>query len=109
MTESTNKHGRYVSDRNIELLCQSPNEKPTLTAEAYCKWYTLYLLNPDGSVARVANDLIDEYMPAGCWHIDHCYHGKVFDVLCEQMDWYKDELAQEVAMGRFAIEINDAC
>ena len=105
------KTGPYESKRGIMLLCQTPSDKPILTAENYTKWYDLFVLFPDGSVKGL-NDLgIDlfevEGMVCGCPHRDDNFHPEIWRRLCKEQDWYICEMAMEVAAGRWAVEYHE--
>jgi len=102
------KAGPYESKRGMMLLCQTPSDKPILTAENYGKWYDLYVLFPDGTVQGLHDLGVDMYdvpkLKVDCPRIDHNYHPELFRRLANANDWYIHDVAMEVAAGRWAVE-----
>ena len=110
----TSKYGfHYPTPRDLVLVYrQKPLDKPVLTVEHYCKWYTLYLVMPDGTVKSVHDDFRDEYDDAvehwGSTHMcDHCYHPDFIPVLAHHLGAYVDSEAHEMIAGRWVIEATE--
>ena len=90
------KYCIYFSDRGIPLLyTNAPIDIPVLTVENYCKWYKLFLINPNGSV-EIFNDF-DEW-------IDHCPIPTNLEKYCEEHNITIHDTALEVILGRYMIE-----
>lgn len=81
-----------------------PPDVPTLTMEAYQKWYEMFLVKPDGGVKKVEFDaLLDTAICESTespWH-DHAPNPEVVRKLCESRGWWFHELAEEVMKSRF--------
>jgi len=95
----------YTCPDGVPLLCQQPSRKPILTARNYGKWYTLYLLNPDGTVEDAAlykREDVDTV--TGCPRIDHNFHPELLTKACTKFGWYLHDVTLEVACGRWALE-----
>lgn len=102
---------KYVSYRDIPLLCQDPDEhgRPTVTMENYCKWYGVFILHADGSVTQVPIEDIVEILDKaeGILMIDHCYHPQLLHEIAKKIGGVADSLSLEVTAGRWVIEIMD--
>jgi hypothetical protein len=97
----------YVSPRGHALLYTGdPVATPVLTAENYTKWYELYVVQPDGSVAEVDIVSVEDASandPAALW-IDHLYHPRLLHRLAQYLQAELDERLLEVAIGRWLLE-----
>ena len=89
---------QYRSKRGHLLLTQITYDKPVLTLEAYCTWYEMHLLHPDGTVTEVDPSVVLE-VASGLW-IDRNYHPKALLLVAKHLDAYFCELSLEVAAGR---------
>lgn len=99
---------QYLSDRLMPLLYWGPPpEVPTLTMEAYQKWYEMFLIHPDGSVSKVEFDQLYEVCGYMTPHIDHVPNPQVVVTLCNKRDWIMHALAHEVMVGRWNQEIKE--
>lgn len=107
------KNQTYLSKRNIPLLyIGKPVSVPVLTLENYTKWYSIYLVMPDGTVDTINSDVILEIVSQyqsreyPCLWVDHLYHPLLLQKLAEKLNAELDERAQEVAAGRWYYESN---
>ena len=93
-----------VSEKGIPLLWQGQVDVPVVTAEAYEKWYSLYIVYPDRRVEKVSPVLIDEVMSKGpqLW-IDHEFHPRLLLLIAKHVDGEAHSLALEVAAGRWVM------
>jgi hypothetical protein len=101
-----NNH-HYTTERGHHLLFMGqPLDKPVLTLENYGKWYEMHVIQPDGTVAavdvKVLSETMDIYSDA-LW-IDHLFSPRLIYRVAQQMDYYVDERALEVALGRWVME-----
>ena len=98
-----------VSDRNIPLVCQAVRSCPQLTVENYMKWYSMFLIQPDGSVTKVEGDAFDELEEIATrmethWMGDHIFNPAVVLVWAKQkgVDVHSESL--EMMIGRWVLE-----
>lgn len=97
---------KLVSDRDLVLVYQgtSPKTVPTLTCELWVKWYSLYLVHPDGSVSKInppIDDLEDFNWDDESVVGDHCWNPKVLGRYAEAQGWEIDDLSFDVIAGRW--------
>lgn len=102
----------YFSQRAIPLVYTGkPGEKPILTVENYCKWYTLYAVFPDGRVRPVDYSEYGELelkseAHGGVSHLwsDHIPYPPSCEKIAEHlgMDW--DDQSLEMIHGRYQLE-----
>lgn len=100
----------YVSSRGIPLLCQTPWEHgPIITAENHNKWYSLFVLHPDGSVSTVdVKDIIRlEEKDNMNLYIEHNFNPKLLYLLAAELKGEVDWLTNEVVTGRWVHEVED--
>lgn len=96
----------FISDRNIPLITQKTYDQPILTVENYEKWYSLFLIYPDGSVKAVKTKVINATMKKhedAAW-VDHCFHPILYKKLAEDNGWLIDPVVLEVITGRWVLE-----
>lgn len=99
------------SKRGIPLIATSPfvnGRPPTVTVEAYVKWYSLYL------VRRVDDEFLIEEVPFPddiefckpneSAYVDHVPNPYVVARWAAKHDYFVDELAMEAIVGRWEIE-----
>lgn len=97
----------FTSKRGKPLLCQTTYpEKSIITLENYSKWYSIYLIEPDGSVTEIDHKIINEISDSvgRVLSISHNYHPLLLEKLGEKLDCYVDEISIEVATGRWYLE-----
>ena len=98
-----------VSDRNIPLLCQEVSSFPLIVLEDWNKWYSAFVLFPDGRVEKVSIDVIVEIedKEGTMLYRDHNFHPKLLALLGKhygaEVDWKSDEMAT----GRWVHEIEN--
>jgi hypothetical protein len=100
----------HFSDRGIPLVWTGPLlQCPVITVENYCKWYSPYVIMPDGVIRKITSEEIcqatDDYSNA--WHIDHCFHPKLLLKLAEMLNGEACEQSIEMAAGRWVMEQMD--
>lgn len=98
----------YETKRGLPLLYvgQPPEDKPILALENYDKWYTPYLVLPNGAVVEVEADamsLVMDTYPDALW-VDHLFSPRYLYRLANQLGAILDERSLEVAAGRWALE-----
>lgn len=102
-----NENRVYLSQRGKPLLYVDPPPGfVVLTAENYDKWYELYVIQPDGTVAAVdVKDLetVMDQHPEALW-VDHLYHPRLIYWLAQHLGAEVDERLIEVAIGRWVSE-----
>jgi hypothetical protein len=102
-----NENRTYLSDRGIMLLyVGEPVSVPILTLENYTKWYSVFMIMPDGTVEKIPGNMITHILSKhkDAEISDHCFHPRLLYRLAE---YYKGELherAAEVAAGRWMNE-----
>jgi hypothetical protein len=95
----------YFSDRGIPLAYTGKShEHPVLTCELYPKWYSLYLVDPDGKVRRAPLDLdeLEQYAEGATTVGDHCWNPYVVQRLADAKDWIIDDVSFDFIIGRWA-------
>jgi len=80
---------------------------PRLTVELYIKWYSLFLVSTDGKVEEVLfpNDPI--YCDGGVPYVDHVPNPIVVARFAEAKHYHMDDLAMEMIVGRWEIEVKN--
>lgn len=88
------------------VYVRAPSDKPVLTVANYCKWYELYLVNPDGSVTEVDSTVIHEVCDKidGATWVDHIYSPQLFYGVAELLGAYYCSESAEVIVGRWLLE-----
>ena len=108
--ENTDTYKMYLSERNIPLIFirKAGDEMtvPILTAELSSKWYTLYLIHPNGSVETIDPNIEDDDVR----YVDNVWHPDDIVKFCEKRGYILDELFYEMLLGRWIkkenIELN---
>ncbi len=96
---------KYDSDRGMPLVYvgEPPPERPILTVENYCKWYSLYLVKPGGWVEAV--DMYDAGSSfTAAWH-DHVPDPGECERYAELKGYDWDENALDMIYGRYQREV----
>lgn len=99
----------YQSPRGLPLIWSStePPKAPTLTVELYPKWYNLHLVMPSGQVTEIQYFALRP-RPNGPAYVDHVPNPASVSDLVHVCKWEMDELAFELIVGRWALEIEGA-
>jgi len=93
---STSSLRTYISEKNHLLTyVGEPIDKPILTGELYQKWYSLYLLNPDGNIEKHIPD-IDEVS-----FRDESYNPEELSEYCEKHNFALDPIVEEMNYARW--------
>lgn len=88
----------YVSNHGHPLLWQEPLDVPVVTVENYEKWYSLYVLFPDGRVETVPGETILDVDSGGnCLWIDHCFHPRLLLLVAKHYGGCSHPTALEAA------------
>lgn len=100
----------WFSERGIPLVyCgPAPKDVPVLTVENYCKWYTLYLIKPNGIVeAYYPNKKLEKecYEKFGFYNGDHNYQPSAVQYIADKEEFILHEEAIEMIIGRYEMEI----
>ena len=86
----------YSPEDNVPLVYRHTKaDKPVITVENTCKWYKLYLVNPDGKV---------EVLKYFYGWIDHCPIPDDLVEFAEENNFYIDATSLELIAGRAVIE-----
>ncbi len=101
----------FYSDRGMPLILDAntvlPVRVPTLTVEMYCKWYTPFLIMPDGRTAAADISDLENFTPTGesAWGgSTHVWNPSAIKALAEARGWDIDDCAYEMICGRWEIE-----
>lgn len=91
----------YLSARNIPLVfIEAKSTFPILTVENYCKWYDVYLVQPDGKVEVVR----DPEFAVNAWS-DHVPRIKECLELADRLGAIWCENSLDMIVGRYQREI----
>lgn len=95
----------YFSDREIPLIYNGSNHTgPVLTVENHFKWYDLWLVQKDGSVARAEYDTyrhLDRNDHNETLWGDHVVNPKFFRVIAEIFGAEPDHTSYQLVLGRW--------
>lgn len=80
---------------------------PVLTVELCCKWYSLYPVHGCAGVEAVDFGLLEPTAAAlnVSAYCDHVPNPVVVQAFAEAQGWHLDELAEELIVGRWEIEV----
>lgn len=101
----------YYSDRGIPLVYNNaPDKQPVLTVENYLKWYSLFLVNPDGSVEVLPYDRYrhlegSDGLPF-LWG-DHVVYPPAYERICDELDLIFDGNSADIIAGRWINDVLD--
>jgi hypothetical protein len=102
----------FMSPRGLPLVYSIPDngypqECPVLTVENYCKWYSLFLVHPDGRVEAVDYDRLEPIAAAldASAYVDHVPNPACLEPLCDANGWILCTESREMAVGRWQIEV----
>jgi hypothetical protein len=92
----------YNSERGFPLLWTGKSDVPVITLENCEKWYSIYLVHPDGTVEKVPVGIIQGILDTtdGLW-VDHFYHPHLLLLLAKHYAGETHSVALEVAAGRW--------
>jgi hypothetical protein len=93
------KNAIYYSDRGFPLVFTGvlrQGSSSVLTVENYLKWYSLYLVEPDGSVRVI--EFPDEFC-------DHVPYPASVQKLANDNGWFMCSESMEMIVGRFVLEV----
>lgn len=91
-----------ISPRNgHSMILEEPSTVPLLTVENYCKWYTVWLVHPDGRVEEV--DMYAFKCEGTVWS-DHVPHPKSCIEVANQLGVEWDDESFELIVGRYMLE-----
>ncbi len=95
----------YLSSRGIPLVYYGEpfNDAPILTVENYCKWYTLWLIMPDGTVKEL--EFPDD--PPGfndIPYMDHAPNPRLIQLFAREKDYCLCDQSFEMMIGRWELE-----
>ena len=103
-------HQHWYSDRGIELI-GGPMATPQITVENYLKWYSPYVIFPDGRVAplgstpeeEAAMSDVERNMTESAYG-DHVFNPKFIHAVAVRLKYYVQSEAMEMIIGRWEIE-----
>jgi len=98
------------SERGIPLVLQDIPIKPTITVENYLKWYTLYVVFPDGSVEHLCFPRFDnkeDEIEGEVGFMDHVPNPKAVWKMSERLGYDIDMQSFEMIVGRWFIEVEN--
>jgi hypothetical protein len=103
-----------LSDHGHPLVYQGePWTSPIITVENYLKWYTLYLIMPDGEIRPfLYTGLIlppesSKFGSLGSTFIDHVPNPAAVVYTAEKNKMFVDPLSFEAIVGRWFIEVKN--
>ncbi len=80
-------------------------DRPVLTVENYCKWYTLYVLWPEDNItSQVSFDLLEPYQGKEPAYCDHVPNPRAVELYTEAQDIDLHSEALEMIIGRWELE-----
>jgi hypothetical protein len=91
----------YLSDRSIPLVFNGEmheSHPAVVTVENYLKWYSLFLVKPDGSVEKIAYDGSIQWA-------DHVPNPSDIETYAEKNGYDIDREAMDMIVGRWVTEI----
>lgn len=93
-----------LSERGLPLMLTHVPAFPTITIENYLKWYTFYVVFPDGRAEAICafDHGVATESPYG-WS-DHIPHPRLLRILAEKLGYEFDRQAEELIAGRWALE-----
>lgn len=95
----------FTSSRgNLLVLSKRPLDRPVITVELYSKWYGLYLVYPEGSIEEIPFPESEGRLDVSDY-VDHVPNPKVVVWFAEKNNFYLDELALELIVGRWELEV----
>ena len=98
-----------LSDHGHPLVYQGePWTSPIITVENYIKWYTLYMVMPDGEIRSLCYTGL--VLPEGSQEslfCDHVPNPKAVAYTAMKNNMYVDEVSFEAIVGRWLIEVEN--
>ena len=102
----------YYSDRDLPLVATHSTSihpcKPILTVENYSKWYSFYLIMPDGSVIKCPRpyDLAGEFTAKTreSAYRDHSFNPNFYNYLAHHRGYNACDQTEEMIVGRWVTE-----
>lgn len=87
-----------LTKRGHQLIYNGVSDRPIVTVELYCKWYSLYLIQPNGSV--------EEFIPPTeeVSFKDDTFNPIELVQYALKMNYLIDDLAFELIIGRWETE-----
>lgn len=99
------KPGPYLSDRGKMLVHQQAYEgTPIVTVENYEKWYSLFLIQPDGTVEKIPSQILLDAMTINRWWIDHSFHPSLLLAVAKHYGGEVPDTTLEMVAGRWVLE-----
>lgn len=93
-----------VSERGHPLMHQEMVGVPVVTVENYEKWYSIYVIMPDGKVEAIPTNVVLEIMGDNGWWIDHRWHPSLLLALAKHYNGEVPTTTLEVVAGRWILE-----
>lgn len=98
----------YYSPRAVQLALFSHPKEPTLTVELFEKWYSLFLVHPNGQIEEVPFPDDPESCPADVSaYRDHAPNPEVVVNFARNHDYQVDNLSLELIVGRWELSNPD--
>jgi len=97
-----------LSDHGHPLVFQGePWKNPILTVENYLKWYTLYLVMPDGEIRSLVYTglILPEKFKDQVLFVDHVPNPRAVAYTASQRHFYVDPVSFEAIIGRWQLEV----
>ena len=104
---------QYFSNRGLPLVYYGPfPQQPLITVENYMKWYSIYLVTPEGTVKvvefmTVEDDLLDvSFSTKRSISIvgDHCINPDAVEAWAQKKGYEVDGNSLEMMIGRWETE-----
>lgn len=109
--DGSHQRAIYFSHRNLPLAYHNTgHDVPVVTLECYCKWYTIMVVKPDGSVVQVHDEYTDELYDAyeaveGVPYVDHVFNPDVLHELAKRIGGFVCTESLEMCIGRWEREV----
>ncbi len=103
----------YFTDRNLPLAYHGhSHDVPVVALECYCKWYSIYVVRPDGTVVCAHDEYSDELYEVydavkGVPYVDHVFNPDVLHVFAKRIGGHICSESLELCIGRWEREVRE--
>ena len=104
MSAPVSPRGKVLAWSGYEALEKS-RRVPILTVELASKWYALYVVDAEGRVEEITFGELATVNGPGAPYCDHVPNPDRVRLLAEARGWYVDDLAEELVVGRWQLEV----
>ena len=104
MSAPVSPRGTMLAWSGYEAL-EKARRVPILTVELASKWYALYVVDAEGKVEEITFGELATVEGPGAPYCDHVPNPDRLRRLAEARGWYVDDLAEELVVGRWQLEV----